>query len=546
MKDMERPAAGGPPSGSARRDLWLVAGAAALILLPWIGRPALFDRDETYYAEGAREMQEAGTWTRPLLNGRDFHQKPFLPFALIRVGYAALGVNETAARLPSALLGIGTAVLTAAIGSRLFGRAAGLRAGLVLSSSLLFLLICRSSLTDPAFLFFFTASLFFFLKCAAGRRAAIPDLVGMYASAGIATLCKGPLGVLLPAGIGVWIVARSSLSGTLSAIRRLRPLLGIGIVSAFALPWYGLAAARTHGASVRDFLLQENLGRFFSPMEGHRGPFWIYVPVLLLAFLPWSVFLPRAWGAVPDPRVRRILGAWCAVPFLLFSAAATKLPHYLLPVFPPLAILVGAEWDSEASPRASRTVALSLLIPICLALPVALLVARRRWPDLLPLSLIATAAVLPLGAGAALFARARPRLAFGVLGGSMALFAWLACGWSLPALGEVRVVRPIGILLRDRARVPTYSYRFLEPGLLFYARRTIDRLDRPEEVVRISASRPAFAIVARREDVETISRAAGRPLITIGRRRGFCEDSGPIELVVLAVGLDDTAGSPNP
>jgi 4-amino-4-deoxy-L-arabinose transferase-like glycosyltransferase len=85
MKDMERPAAGGPPSGSARRDLWLVAGAAALILLPWIGRPALFDRDETYYAEGAREMQEAGTWTRPLLNGRDFHQKPFLPFALITV-----------------------------------------------------------------------------------------------------------------------------------------------------------------------------------------------------------------------------------------------------------------------------------------------------------------------------------------------------------------------------------------------------------------------------------------------------------------------------
>jgi 4-amino-4-deoxy-L-arabinose transferase-like glycosyltransferase len=82
----------------AQRDSWIVAAAAALILLPWIGGPALFDRDETYYAEAAREMQESGTWTRPLFNGKDFHQKPFLPFAAIRLGYAALGVNETAAR----------------------------------------------------------------------------------------------------------------------------------------------------------------------------------------------------------------------------------------------------------------------------------------------------------------------------------------------------------------------------------------------------------------------------------------------------------------
>ena len=551
---MERLESEGPRTRLEHRDFWIVAAVAALILLPWIGGPALFDRDETYYAEGAREMREARTWTRPLLNGRDFHQKPFLPFAAIRVGYAVLGVDETAARLPSALFGIGTALLTAAAAARLSGRTAGPRAGVVLSSSLLFLLVCRSSLTDPAFLFFMTSAVFFFSKGLNGPPAT-RDLIGMYASAGAATLCKGPIGLILPAGIVLASVARRDLAGTWAGIRGLRPLLGSAIIGMVVLPWYGISAIRTHGQSLREFLLQENLGRFLAPMEGHHGPFWIYVPVLLFAFLPWSVFLPRAWAARAgglDPKARRLLTAWFAVPFLLFSAAATKLPHYVLPVFPPLAILVGAAWeawqprDPESGPRASLARPLAVLVALCLAFPVALLVARERWPDLLPVSLIVTAGVLPAGAAAALFVRARPRLVLAVLGGSMALFAWLACGWSLPGLGPVRVVRPIGMLLHDRVTAPVYSYRFLEPGLLFYAGRTIERLDRPGDVARVSALHRQFAIVARREDVDTVSRAAGRAPVILGSRRGFCEDTGPIELVVLSFDRPDRNGGGPP
>jgi 4-amino-4-deoxy-L-arabinose transferase-like glycosyltransferase len=392
-------------------------------------------------------------------------------------------------------------------------------------------------LTDPAFLFFMTAAVFFFSKGLI-ERPARRDLIGMYASAGVATLCKGPVGFLLPAGIALASVARRDLAGTWAEVRRLRPGLGALIGGIVVLPWYVISAIRTHGQSARDFLLHENVERFLAPMQGHRGPFWIYAPVVLFAFLPWSVFLFRAWGAraLLDPRVRRFLAAWFAVPFLLFSAAATKLPHYVLPVFPPLAILVGAGWDlrdPEPRPRASLAPPLFLLVALCLVFPVALFVARERWPDLLPVSLVVTASVLPLSAALALLVRERPRLVLAVLGGSMALFAWLACGWSLPGLGQVRVVRPIGIFLRDRVRAPVYSYRFLEPGLVFYAERTIERLDRPEDVGRVSALHLQFAIVTRREDVETVSRAAGRALRVLGSRRGFCEDTGQIELVVL-------------
>ena len=83
-------------------DLAAIALFAAVLLIPWIGSSALFDRDETYYAEAAREMQEAGTWFFPRLNGREFDQKPFLPMAFIRLGYVVFGVNERGARMPSA------------------------------------------------------------------------------------------------------------------------------------------------------------------------------------------------------------------------------------------------------------------------------------------------------------------------------------------------------------------------------------------------------------------------------------------------------------
>lgn len=480
-------------------------------------------------------MRAAGTWVTPRLNGREFHQKPFLPMAFIRAGYALLGVNEWGARIPSALLGLGTVLLTAAIAQRLFGEAAGIRAGLVLGSSLLFLLISRSSMTDSAFLFFFTLALTAFLLGGSDRVPKIPGLLVMYAAAGLATLCKGPIGFLLP--LAIVAIVSWSRSG-LASLRRLQPLKGAAVLGLIVVPWYLFSESVRRGHLVGDFWLRENVGRFLSPMERHGGPFWIYLPVLVVAFLPWSPFVPGAWVAVPDRLSRWILGAWIAVPFVFFSAAATKLPHYLLPVFPPLAILVGVGWEKWAISKAWRRLApLAVLVVLSGSFALAFGIAHRFWPALLPSSLLVTAAVLPAGAALALAVNRRPGAVFGALVGSMTLFAWLACGWSLPGLENVRIIRPVGILLRELKDVPVYSYRFLEPGLLFYSRRTIERLDRPEEITAVAAQ-PRFAIVAREQEVPGLRRAAGVPLAVVGVRRGFCEDSGPLSLVVLARGLD--------
>jgi 4-amino-4-deoxy-L-arabinose transferase-like glycosyltransferase len=508
-----------------------VSASALLLLLPWLGGPALFDRDETYYAEAAREMREAGNWFIPRLNGQAFHQKPFLPLAFICASYSVFGVNETAARMPSALFAFGTMMLTAAAARHLFGRATALRSSWILGSSLLFLLVSRSAMTDSAFLFFFTASLVAFIGTHSGVEPSRGSLLAMYGAMGLATLCKGPVGLLLP--LVILLVTAWSRGGW-ALVRQLRPIAGTGLVCGMAVGAVLLQPAPERGGYIRDFLWRENIGRFLSPMEAHRAPFWIYLPVLLLAFLPWSPFVPGAWRAVRDRNARWLLGAWVAVPFLFFSAAATKLPHYLLPVFPALAILVGVGWERETNPR-SHVLPLAVAFVASSAFPVALCLARARWPDLLPISLVWTAAAPPAGALVALFVANRPELRFALLAASMLIFIWMACGWSLPEMREVRVIRPVGLLLRSADPTPVFAYRFLEPGLLFYSQRTIERLETREEVSE-RARRGPFVIVVREDEAPAVRAAAGIPMKTLGGGRGFCEDSGPLRLLVLARG----------
>jgi hypothetical protein len=144
--------------------------------------------------------------------------------------------------------------------------------------------------------------------------------------------------------------------------------------------------------------------------------------------------------------------------------------------------------------------------------------------------------MIPAGAAAALLAGRRERLSFGSLLASMALFIWLLCGWALPGLERVRVVRAVGLRLRDAGTLPTYSYGFLEPGLLFYGRRTIEPLDRLEDVSRAIAALRPLLLVVREEEIPGLTRAGGATFEVLGIERGVCEDRGPVNLAVLRYG----------
>jgi 4-amino-4-deoxy-L-arabinose transferase-like glycosyltransferase len=242
----------------------------------------------------------------------------------------------------SALAGVVLVLLVARAGRRWFGERAGLCAGLALAANPLAALLGRAAVTDMLLTLCLTAALLAALE-ALGEA---PERTGRWVALGwgamaLAVLVKGPVGLLIPVLV---------LGGTL---RRLLPWWGPALFLALTVPWYALVLAANGRAFIEGFVIKHHLGRYTEVVSGHGGPFWYYLPVLLVGFFPWSAFVPRSlWAAALVARRRRAgtapervvvaCAVWVGMVFLFFSLAATKLPSYLLPTFPALALLVGA------------------------------------------------------------------------------------------------------------------------------------------------------------------------------------------------------------
>lgn len=323
-----------PPRATA-----LLLALVAALLLFRLGDLPLVGPDEPRYARVAVEMFRAGEWVRPTLQGRPWLEKPALYYWLAGAAYAALGETEGAARLPSVAAGLVLVGLTALVGARLYGTAAGLHAGFALGTSVLFFVYGRAASMDMLLAAGVTAAIGWAglsLLGLAGRRA----MAGAWACAGLAMLAKGPLGLLLPAlVVGGFIVATREW-------RALRQVLSAGGILAFlavAGPWY-LLVWRDQGQAFFDvFLLDHNLLRFTSTIHRHPGPPWYYVPLLVGGLFPWSGLILPGLARLAPRRLRADLFvlSWLVLPLLFFSVAGSKLPGYILPCLPPLALVIG-------------------------------------------------------------------------------------------------------------------------------------------------------------------------------------------------------------
>jgi len=323
--------------------LCLVAAYAALVLFAGLGRLPLFGRDESLYAEAAREMHASGDWVLPRVNGVPFLEKPPLYYWLAAASYRAFGVFPLAARLPAALFALATVVLVAWIGLRVWGRRAGLLAGVVFASGLLLAVVGRLGIMDAPLTFFTTGALVTYVRWR--RRGALRYAAVFGLFVGLAVLLKSLAG-FLPA----LIACVHAL-----AFRRPRPhpwalsaVVAIVIAAAVAAPWFALAGARD--PSFWGTFTRENFSRMGQAMQGHSGSPLYYVGVILLGFFPWIVFLPAAFrrglGAGETKHLwRSLCVVWFAVVLVFFTLLTTKLPGYVTPLFPAIALLVGRELD---------------------------------------------------------------------------------------------------------------------------------------------------------------------------------------------------------
>lgn len=355
------------------------------ILFTNLGGAALFEPDEGRNAEIAREILLLKDWVTPHYDFIPRLDKPILFFGLVALSYKFFGISEWAARLPSALAALACLCITYRFASSLFGRRAGLWSALILLSSIEFFALSRAVIMDMTLTYFITLALWNFCLGQRGVESGAGKIqfLLMYVAMGIATLLKGPIGFLLPAAvIGVYLL----LTKRWSLLRHMQIPLGIALLILTAVPWYLAAESRNPGY-LRYFLWEENVHRFTTTQFKRSGPWYYFIGVLAGGLFPWTILLPKAitdlWKQpLKDERLLLILSI--ALPLLFFSLSSSKLPHYILPIYPPLAIILAAAIAkalTDSTVKKSRILWFPAVTFFLLAFAITLTVL---WPDFLP------------------------------------------------------------------------------------------------------------------------------------------------------------------
>jgi 4-amino-4-deoxy-L-arabinose transferase-like glycosyltransferase len=309
-----------------RRGHYLLLIAAGLILfMNNLGGPSLWDLDEGRNATASLEMLESGDYIVPTFNAQLRVDKPILLYWLQVGSYRLFGINEFAARLPSALAASGVLLIGYELGRALYGTITGFLGALILGSTAMMVGAGRFANPDAALNFFVALTLLIFWRGLARPTSSWFATLGILF--GCAALTKGPVGVMLPILV---MVSFLTWEKRLAVLWDRRLLWGVLAMALVALPWYIWVAVETRGLFLRGFLGEHNLSRFFQPMDRHAGSPLYYPLVLLIGLAPWSIVLalaswfgfwsmvrkpwPRAaawWGAARDRRDRRLPAARC-------------------------------------------------------------------------------------------------------------------------------------------------------------------------------------------------------------------------------------------
>lgn len=442
-----------------------IASCLALWCLYFLGltRVGVLGPDEPRYAAIARAMAETGDWITPHLWGRPWFEKPALIYWMSALGFRAGLDPALAFRLPVALVSVSFLVVFFLLLRRDFGQRAAFFASMVLATSAGWVAYSHVGIPDLPMSAAFSIAMLAVMPATLTNRRVIAAGVFL----GVAILAKGlvPLVLFLPA---IWFLRRAPRA--LVAI--------IALATAVAMPWYALVASRNGSAFFSEFVVHQQFARFVSGEFLHVQPFWYYAPVLAAGLFPWTAFALLLFSKNLYRDGRTIfLAVWFAFGFIFFSASRGKLPHYLLPLLPPLAALMGIAIDRarERSSAVLFAVAASALLLWLIptaedALSQALISGIRRAPIRFFTGWLAPAAVLAVGCAWLELRKHRP-LALALIATCSTLLVVRIVWRDFPELDRTASARGFWTEKSQTIECIPHDRQFLRYGLEYYAGR---------------------------------------------------------------------------
>ena len=516
------------PLPNQRADLVAYAAAALILtvsLFSHLGAIGLVGPDEPRYAWIARSMASSGNWVTPRLYGQPWFEKPVLYYWTAALGFLIHLPAEWAARLPSAFAALVAAIAIGWLGWKFYATESRpfespfLIAPLIFATSVGAIGFARAAGPDMLFSAALAVAMASGAVALSGRGALRAEsdhaagessdylaLAVFGGALGLAVLAKGPAGILLAGGaLGIWTLATSHWRDAF----RLAHSVAIAMFCVVALPWYVLCALRNPDF-LRIFIFQHNFERYLTPIFRHRQPFWYFVPILLFGLLPWTAYLypalaeglqlwrQKSWSHSPG----FFVACWAIFPFLFFSFSQSKLPGYVLPAIPPLALLAAIGMHRQVLERKSATLPGSSQRCVLIAIGITWIVmalSAVHWAHRLPapardvtgkmifhISIIVVAAGIVIALLGFLRNRGALLLSFFLAASCVELAGALV----LPALDPFISARFHGELLRNNRypdRVFTFHLtRSWQYGLNFYLER---------EVLEWSPGNPGAALV---------------------------------------------------
>ena len=476
-------------SGPTRRRRELVECAALAVVAVTVfffhlGSYGMWEPDEARYAEIAREMLSTGSFILPHLDYVLYIEKPPLLYWMTSLAFHFLGTNEFAARLVPALSALGGVAATYWFGRRMFDHRRGLVAAAILTACPLYATMAQVLTTDMLLTALLSVAFFaLFIQWHEGGRWWLVA----YLAAALAVLTKGPVGIVLPGLASVLFLWRQG--DFRSGLRKLRPVPGLLLVVAVALPWFAIMTLRVPGF-FHFYIIGEHFRRVFVSTYSHGEPFYFYLPVIVLGLAPWSICLPLLMSEGTRGPARSFCAITAATVLVLFSAASAKLIPYVLPAVPPLMLLLAdsilCAIDNRAAKRAvwrirSAAIAVSIGPLLCAGGVGCIIVAaaashfHNRDVTMLRGVIIAIGAIILVGGGAVSAAFVRGRAPAGLALAVVTVAAAILAG----TYGRIKVeslhsFARLGRELALKAPAATLiDYHRYPQAIPFYTRRRV-------------------------------------------------------------------------